>query len=399
MRGTPEDANTQPKGTEGTAAAFLLRKQEEFFRMNSQPQVLRALNDTSASAARSERAQRLSVKWLRIIGICLIVLTVLALGAMLALTRTVVMPIVAGIVIGLIMGPLGDRARRYKVPPGLTYTVLVVGFSAGLMVLASSLMPALDTFSTLVPQIKERLASLSSHFAQGFGAANLFSGAASLSFSGIDQATVIDWAGRAVSLLTPALSQLLIFLFTLILFLAGRDEIRRSVTMSVKGREKRLMLLKTYSNVENRLTDYFVVVSFVNLVLAGLVGLSFFILDVPGPMRWAMMVFLLNFLPVVGPLMIKGALVIYALLFAPTLFDGLMPLLVFFALSLVEANLVTPRVVGTRMTLNPLLVFISVIFWTWLWGFPGAFLAMPFLAIASAVHAEYGKERGPFLPG
>lgn len=367
--------------------------------MKSQPQVLRALNDTSASAARSERAQRLSVKWLRIIGICLVFLTVMALGAMLALTRTVVMPIVAGIVIGLIMGPLGDRAKRYNVPPALTYTVLVLGFSVGLMVLASSLMPALDTFSTLVPQIRERLATISGYFARWFGGTHFFSGAASLSFSGVDQATVIDWAGRAVSLLSPALSQLLIFLFTLILFLAGRDEIRRSVTMSVKGRDKRLMLLKTYSNVENRLTDYFVVVSFVNLMLAGLAGLSFFILDVPGPMRWAMIVFLLNFLPVVGPLVVKGALVVYALLFAPSVFDGVMPLAVFFLLSMVEANLITPRVVGSRMTLNPLLVFISVIFWTWLWGFPGAFLAMPFLAIASAVHAEYGRERGPQLPG
>lgn len=367
--------------------------------INSQPQVLRALNDTSAATARTERLQRLNLRWLRIIGVCLLALTVMAVGAMLAMTRSVVMPIVAGIVIGLIMGPLGDRAKRHNIPPALTYTLLVLAFSAGLMVLASSLMPALETFSTLVPQIRERFASLSGQFAHWFGAANLFSSASSLNFSGVDQAMVIDWAGRAVSLLTPALSQLLIFLFTLILFLSGRDEIRRSVTMSAKTREKRLALLKTYSNVENRLTDYFVVVSLVNLVLAGVVGLAFWALGVPGPLRWAMMAFLLNFLPVVGPLMVKGGLIVYALLFAPSAFDGLMPLIVFFAISMVEANLVTPRIVGSRMTLNPLLVFISVIFWTWLWGFPGAFLAMPFLAIASAIHAEYGTERSPALPG
>lgn len=367
--------------------------------MNNQPQVLRALNDTSVAAAQTERLQRLSLRWLRIIGGCLLVLAILALGAMLSATRAVVMPVVAGIVIGLIMGPLGDRASRYAVPHAITYTVLILAFFAGIVALASALMPALDTFSSLVPQIRDRLASFSGQMAQWFGVANLFSGAGAIKFSGVDQTTMIDWAGKAVSLLTPALSQLIIFLFTLVLFLSGRDELRRTIAMSVKGREKRLSLLKTYSNIENRLTDYFVVVSLVNLALAGLAGAAFLLLGLPGAGRWAVMVFLLNFLPVVGPLMIKGALLVYALLFAPSLFDALAPLVAFFALSMVEANVVTPRIVGSRMTLNPLLVFISVIFWTWLWGFPGAFLAMPFLAIGSAVHAEYGSERGPNLPG
>lgn len=367
--------------------------------MNSQPQVLRALNDTSVATAQTERLQRLSLRWLRIIGGCLIVLSVLAVGAVLSVTRTVVMPVVAGVVIGLIMGPLGDRAKRRSIPHALTYTVLILAFFAGFGALASALMPALDTLAALLPQIRDRLSGLSGQMAQWFGVAHLFSGAGAISFSGVDQTTMIDWAGKAVSLLTPALSQLIIFLFTLVLFLSGRDELRRTITMSVKGREKRLSLLKTYSNIENRLTDYFVVVSLVNLALAVLVGLAFLGLGVPGALRWAVMAFLLNFLPVVGPLMIKGGLLVYAALFAPSVFDAVAPIAVFFAISMVEANVVTPRIVGSRMTMNPLLVFISVIFWTWLWGFPGAFLAMPFLAIASAVTAEYGADRGPNLPG
>lgn len=363
--------------------------------MNPQPDLFRALSGNSNALAAQQRLQRLSLRWLRIIGWCLIALTVIAAGMILSATRSIFMPVIAGIVVGLIIGPLGDRARKLGVPSGVSFTLIVLALASGFVVAGTLILPALDTLAAAVPVIKDKLETLS-HLAEGWlGGARLFVG----SRQPLDQATVIDWASKALSVLTPALSQALIFLFTLILFLAGRQELRRNLTLAIKGRDKRLLALKTLANVENRLSDYFLVVGVINLGLAMVVWVVFLVLGVPGAERWAALVFLLNFLPVVGPLLVKAGLLAYALVFAPGVFAGLLPLFAFLGISLVEANLVTPRIVGQRMTMNPLLVFVSVIFWTWLWGFPGAFLAMPFLAIASAIIAENGARTTPQLPG
>lgn len=363
--------------------------------MNPQPDLMRALSGQASVLARQHRVARLSLRWLRIIGACLIALTIIAIGFILSAARSVLMPVVAGIVVGLIIGPLGDRAKAFGVPPALTFTLVILALLGGFAAAGALVLPTLETLATALPMVRERLAGLAHHAEGWLGGARLFSGQQ----QSLDQATLIDWASKALAVLTPALSQALIFLFTLLLFLAGRKDLRKTLTLAIWTREKRLAALKTLSNVENRLTDYFLIMGSINAVLAALVWGVFAVLAVPGAERWAALVFLLNILPVVGPLLIKAGLLAYALVFAPGVVAGWLPLVIFLGISLIEANLVTPRIVGARMTMNPLLVFVSVIFWTWLWGFPGAFLAMPFLAIAGAIHAENTAIARPRLPG
>jgi predicted PurR-regulated permease PerM len=62
-----------------------------------------------------------------------------------------------------------------------------------------------------------------------------------------------------------------------------------------------------------------------------------------------------------------------------------LPPLVFFCLTTLEGNFVTPTVLGYRLTLNPIMVFLSIIFWTWVWGIPGSLLAVPTLAALKSV--------------
>ena len=201
-------------------------------------------------------------------------------------------------------------------------------------------------------------------------------------------------AAKVAGILTPAFSQFLIFFFTLLLFTASRQEIRNAMVMSFTERAHRLAILKSFTKAEERLTDYILAISVVNIALGAAVAGIFWLAGIPGALVWGVVAFIANFLPVVGPLLLKGMLLVFGIATFPSLPMALLPLGLFLIISLVEANAITPRIVGKKMTMSPLMVFLSVVFWTWLWGFAGAFLAMPLLAILSVVRDELFSENG-----
>jgi predicted PurR-regulated permease PerM len=100
---------------------------------------------------------------------------------------------------------------------------------------------------------------------------------------------------------------------------------------------------------------------------------------------WGMLVALLNFVPYFGPASGMALLTSVGLLTFETVWQAALPPLWYLLLHLVESNLVTPVLLGRRFTLNPVVIFVSLIFWTWLWGVPGALLSLPILVSIKAV--------------
>jgi predicted PurR-regulated permease PerM len=102
-------------------------------------------------------------------------------------------------------------------------------------------------------------------------------------------------------------------------------------------------------------------------------------MGVPNAAMWGMLIALLNFVPYFGP--VAGIILLGAvgLLTFDTLWQALLPPAWYLLLHALEANLITPVLLGRRFTLNPVVIFASLIFWTWLWGVPGALLSVPIL--------------------
>jgi len=98
-----------------------------------------------------------------------------------------------------------------------------------------------------------------------------------------------------------------------------------------------------------------------------------------------MLVAVLNFVPYFGPIIGVFLLATVGLLTFDTLWQGLLPSGWYLLLHLLEANFITPVLLGRRFTLNPVVIFVSLIFWTWLWGVPGALLSVPILASIKVV--------------
>ena len=342
---------------------------------------------------------RETLDWLRIAATSLAAVALCVVFFALYSAKVVAMPAVAGIVVGLILVAMADRGKTIGIPSGVTFAGLGLGLVATGYFLAMVLTPVFSDLMDAGPRISQRFSELSwkvESWTSTFKAAPAAYGAPAAAAAPPESSIAL--AAKTVEVVSPAVSQIVIFVFTTILFILSRSSIRLWLASLATQREARLAALKTFTNVEKQLADYFFAVSLINIGLGLTVGVVFLALGVPHALTWALVAALLNFLPVVGPLAMKAALAIYGFVFAATTFDAAAPFVAFLAISMIEANAITPRIIGNRITINPLLVFLSVVFWTWFWGAPGAFLAMPLLAIGSAVAAEFTKNDTVKLP-
>jgi predicted PurR-regulated permease PerM len=182
----------------------------------------------------------------------------------------------------------------------------------------------------------------------------------------------IYWTGTFLAGLGESLVLLYLLLASGDLFL--QKLVRVMPTMHDKKRA-----VDISHEIQQQISNYLLSVSLINLGLGIIVGGGLYWLGVPNAAMWGMMVALFNFIPYFGPVAGISLLAIVGLLTFDTLGQGLLPPAWYLLLHLLEANFVTPVLLGRRFTLNPVVIFVSLIFWTWLWGVPGALLSVPIL--------------------
>ena len=119
------------------------------------------------------------------------------------------------------------------------------------------------------------------------------------------------------------------------------------------------------------------------------------------PVLWGAAAFFLNYVPILGPLTGVGIFALAGLLTFDSLWRALLPAGLYLAIHLIEGETVTPMLLARRFTLNPVLVILTLIFWFWMWGVPGAILSVPMLAITKVICDRIGTLMpfGRFLEG
>src|SRR5579864_8296935 len=129
------------------------------------------------------------------------------------------------------------------------------------------------------------------------------------------------------------------------------------------------------------------------------VAIVFALIGVPNPLLWGAMVTFTNFVPYLGPAINYVTFVLIGLLTFDTVPRMLAPAGLFLVLNVLEAYLFTPMVLGKRLTLNPVMLFVGLTFWGWLWGIVGAILAVPILVVFKIFcdHLEPLAPIGEFL--
>lgn len=142
--------------------------------------------------------------------------------------------------------------------------------------------------------------------------------------------------------------------------------------------KKRAVVIAT--EIEGQISRYLFTVTMINLSLGAAVALAVGVLGLRNPLMWGAMVATLNFIPYLGALtgivcLTLGAVLSFDSFSYALLFPG-----TYLVLAALEGNFVTPWIMGRSLTLNPVIILLSLTFWGWMWGIVGVILAVPILA-------------------
>jgi predicted PurR-regulated permease PerM len=196
--------------------------------------------------------------------------------------------------------------------------------------------------------------------------------------------------------LVAAVLEIVILLYFL---LAGGDLFLQKLIKVLPHFSDKLMAVEIARATESAVSAFLTTALMVNVAEGALVALALWAIGLPNAPLWGVVVALLEFVPYLGAL---AAVVILGLA-GLTTFDSVGQALLapgaFLAINLVQANVVSPLLLGHRLTLNPVAIFIGLTFFFWIWGVPGAFLAVPVLATLKIFcdHIESLAAVGEFL--
>jgi predicted PurR-regulated permease PerM len=118
----------------------------------------------------------------------------------------------------------------------------------------------------------------------------------------------------------------------------------------------------------------------------------------PNPAGLGALAAVLNFIPIIGPVAMFVVLMVVGIVAFPSISAGLLAPIAFAGMTFLEGHFITPTIVGRRLELNALAVFIALAFWTWLWGPMGAFLSSPLLIVAMIMREHLMPVDSPQLP-
>jgi predicted PurR-regulated permease PerM len=322
--------------------------------------------------------------------IAVIGIFVLLLGAFLYAARSLVAPIVAAACVSITFGPLAVRAARYRVPPALVALgcvgLVILVANIGMVLLAGVLADWAARAPEFAAALKEKAVFLERPLATW---RELQLSLASVLGTPVEpikfEVPAKDVIANVVNFLTPAVGELVVFFGCLFFFLLSRNSQRQHLVLMFEGQDARLRALRILNALEANLTRYLVLVSLVNVVVGLVAAAIAYAFGLPSPALWGVVAFMLNYIPYVGPAIVAIILLVLGLISLPTVPAALMAPALFVAFATVEGHFITPSIVGRQLTVSPLALFLSLAFWTWLWGPLGTFLATPILIAAVVI--------------
>jgi predicted PurR-regulated permease PerM len=299
--------------------------------------------------------------------------------------RPILMPIFAATIVALTLGPVVKAANRRGISPWITALIIVVLCVGGLSLAATALAGPISAWIGRAPEIgasiMQKLSVLEQPLASLLQLEETLFGPGAPAAAPSAPSVVLP----VVAFVTPAAGELLLFFGTLMFFLVGQIELRAQLVSFFATRDAKLRFLKIVTDVERNLAGYLAVVTVINASLGVIVALGAFALGFPNPVIFGVLAALLNYVPYVGPAVMVVILFSVGLVSFPSLGQAFIAPLAFVTLTTVEGHFITPTVVGRRVTLNPLLIFLALAFWTWMWGPIGAFLAAPLSIIGLVI--------------
>lgn len=368
---------------------------EREIRLSSWANSLRAATEkmdaASAAQASAQDGLQNSAHW-AVIGIFLI----LAFAAIYFMS-TILIPVTLAVVVGMILGLVAEKLSKLGVPRILNAVLLSSSVALIIFLIINGVAGPLAALAQKGPDLAQKALDRLLPFVEQFKWLHITpqtfeSGPMSINVLLENTGSILHVVATN---LTPALVQGMIFFAALLLFLAGRVGLRKTIIMGFSSRPQRLAAIRIINAVEQVLGFYFATASLIYFGLGIVMTVIAYFGGLTMPALWGLFAFISSFVPFLGITFMTASVAVAGLLTHDNLVLALAPAAIFFSVHLTMENLVFPAVMGRQLELNPFVVFIAIIFWTWMWGAVGAMLALPLSLIVMTVINEVFVEEKP----
>jgi predicted PurR-regulated permease PerM len=332
------------------------------------------------------------------------VLAILAVFYTLYFAASIILPIVLALLLNLLLLP-GKRllAERLRLPAALAALLLILALFVVVAGVAAALALPASSWVSKAPQafgvLQKKLAFVGpaiefarhglEHIRDALQAGQ--GGAGNAAGNGTAPAVLpppsnVGGVGMALLEGTRAvLGQLLTLIVLLFFLLAYGDSLLRRVVEVMPSFGEKKQLVQIVLQIEQNISAYLLTITVMNLLVGIANGLSMWLQGMPDPLLWGTLAFLLNYIPILGPFTGVVIFLLVGLFVASSVWGALLPPAIYLIVHVIEGETVTPMLLARRLTLNPVLVIVALFFWDWMWGVPGAFLAVPLLAVTKIV--------------
>lgn len=320
------------------------------------------------------------------------VLALLAVAAALVLAKELLIPLVLAAFIALALNPVVVGLVRLRVPRALAAVLLMLGLIAVLVGAISALSgPAAAWFKEAPTAMRDvgykirhltepltRVSDAASRSLAGMGVGNKphtvqVTAPSGFSFDNLMQA--------APQILAAALTVVLLVFF----FLTYGDRMRNRLATASPTFRYRRIALRVVRGVQVEVSRYLLTVTVINCCLGLASAGILWALHLPDPFLWGGLITVLNFMPYIGAITNTLLLLVVGFLHFPDTLDAVAPAACFAVLAALEGNVITPMIMGHRMRLSPVAILVWLLIWAWLWGIPGALLAVPMLTVLKVI--------------
>lgn len=316
----------------------------------------------------------------------LIGIFIVIVAQVLFVAQDVVMPMVLGLLIALTLRPVVRFAEKRGIPAGVSALLIIVFLASGLGFGAYSLSGPVTNLISSAPETGVKIRAKFAEFRDEIDAVKEATEQVETLTQRADEASVQKVVVEQPALLTAAASNafsgLTTFMVALILafFLLSTGTLfyEKVVGIMPLMSEKKRALRVIY-DVERQVSRYLFTITMINAGLGAAIATGLWLHDMPNPIMWGCIAAILNFLPFIGAWAGTVAVAATALVVYPTIGAALIAPAIYFTLTTLEGNFLTPMIFGRRLELNIVAVFLTVAVWGWLWGLVGALMAVPIL--------------------
>jgi predicted PurR-regulated permease PerM len=363
--------------------------------------------------------------------VALTVLSVLAVVLVLQYAESVLIPIVVGILISYGLAPFVGGLQRLRVPRAIGAAVAVTMLVGALGLAVYTLSDQAMAIVAEVPQAAQRIRQrVRDHRQNPGGAIEQVQQAAKeidkaaqeaaaptdaekrtarqvQASTGVQKVEIVDPPFRATDYLwTSGMNlagfgtQFVLVLFLVYFFLVTGDLYKRKV-VKIAGPTltKKKITVQILDEINQQIENFMRVQVFTSFVVAVATGLALWWLGVANPVVWGLLAGVFNSIPYVGPLVVTGGLGVVTFMQFDDLLKTAYVCAAAFGITSLEGFLLTPMLMGRAAQMNPVAIFIGLLFWSWIWGIWGTILAVPMLMMLKAVcdHVEDLQPIGELL--